>query len=120
VIEGDSSLRTGISLKGGTIAVAGDVGAMSAFMAQAGTILVGGNAGDALGDSLYEATIYVGGQIRSLGSDARVEDLTEADVQSVKDLVAVAGFDHMEPENVKKVASAKHLYNFDAVKANKY
>ncbi len=120
VIEGDSSLRTGISLKGGTIAVAGDVGAMSAFMAQAGTILVGGDAGDALGDSLYEATIYVGGEIRSLGSDARIEDLTEADVVSVKDLAALAGFDHVEPENVKKVASAKQLYNFDAVKANKY
>jgi methylamine---glutamate N-methyltransferase subunit B len=120
VVEGDSSLRTGISLKGGTIAVAGDVGAMSAFMAQAGTILVGGNAGDALGDSLYEATIYVGGGIRSLGSDARIEDLNEADVLIVKDLAALAGFDHIEPENVKKVASAKQLYNFDAVKAHKY
>lgn len=120
VVEGDSSLRTGISLKGGTIAVAGDVGAMSAFMAQAGTILVGGNAGDALGDSLYEATIYVGGEIRSLGSDARIEELTKVDVLVVRDLAALAGFDHIEPQNVKKVASARQLYNFDALKANKY
>ena len=120
VIEGDSSLRTGISLKGGTLAVAGDVGAMSAFMAQAGTILIGGNAGEALGDSLYEAIIYVGGNIRSLGSDARMEELTEGDVLRVKELTALAGFHHIEPENVKRVASAKQLYNFDAVKAHKY
>lgn len=120
VVEGDSSLRTGISLKGGTLAVAGDVGAMSAFMAQAGTILIGGNAGEALGDSLYEAIIYVGGSIRSLGSDARMEELTEGDVLKVKELTALAGFEHIEPENVKKVASAKLLYNFDAVKAHNY
>ncbi len=120
VVEGDCSFRAGISLKGGTLAVGGDVGAMSAFMAQAGTILVGGDSGDALGDSLYEAVIYVGGRIRSLGSDAQMEDLTESDVMKVKDLAAMAGFDHIEPENVKKVASAKQLYNFDAVKAARY
>ena len=120
VIEGDASLRTGISLKGGTIAVAGDVGAMSAFMAQAGTILVGGDAGEALGDSLYEAVIYVAGTIRSLGSDARLEDLTEEDILRLNELIAVTGFDHVEPENVKKVGSARELYNFDAVKAHNY
>ncbi|HUP18107.1 MAG TPA: glutamate synthase [Acidimicrobiia bacterium] len=120
VIEGDSSLRTGISLKGGTIAVAGNVGAMGAFMAQAGTILVGGDAGESLGDSLYEAVIYVSGKIRSLGSDARLEDLTEADTLRLKDLVAATGFDHVQPEDVKKVTSARQLYNFDAVKAHNY
>jgi glutamate synthase domain-containing protein 3 len=120
VIEGDASLRAGISLKGGTLAVAGDVGAMSAFMAQAGTLLVGGDAGEALGDSLYEAIIYVGGKIRSLGSDARLEELAETDVLRVKELAAQAGFDHVQPEDVKKVGSAKELYNFDAVKAHKY
>ena len=93
---------------------------MSAFMAQAGTILVGGNAGEALGDSLYEAVIYVAGSIRSLGADARLEDLTEEDAVRLKDLIAASGFDHVEPENVKKVGSSKELYNFDAVKAHNY
>ncbi len=119
-IEGDASLRTGISLKGGTIVVAGNVGAMSGFMAQAGTMLVGGNAGEALGDSLYEAVIYVAGRVGALGSDARVEELTASDVLRVKELVEATGFDHIEPENVKRVASAKQLYNFDAVKAHSY
>lgn len=120
VIEGDASSRTGISLKGGTVAVAGDVGHMSGFMAQAGTILVGGDAGESLGDSLYEAVIYVAGKIRSLGADAQVEDLTEADVEAVRRLIAEAGFDHIDPENVTKVASARQLYNFDALKDQRY
>jgi len=119
-VQGDASSRTGISLKGGTVAVAGDVGHMSGFMAQAGTILVGGDAGESLGDSLYEAVIYVAGKIRSLGADAQVEDLTEADVKAVRNLVTAAGFDHVDPENVTKVASARQLYNFDALKDQRY
>ncbi|MQA03217.1 MAG: glutamate synthase [Streptosporangiales bacterium] len=120
VIEGDASSRAGISLKGGTIVVAGDVGHMSGFMAQAGTMLVGGDAGHALGDSLYETVIYVAGKVASLGSDARIEEMTEADVAVVEELVKGAGFDHIDPQNVTRVASAKQLYNFDALKGQSY
>jgi formylmethanofuran dehydrogenase subunit C len=119
-VDGDASSRAGISLKGGTLVVAGDVGHMSGFMAQAGTILIGGDAGEALGDSLYEAVIYVGGQLRSLGADTRVEDLTDTDVLHVKELVAASGFDGIDPQNVTRVASAKTLYNFDALKNQSY
>ena len=119
-IAGDASSRAGISLKGGTVAVAGDVGHMSGFMAQAGVILVGGDAGESLGDSLYEAVIYVGGRVRSLGADARIEDLTEEDVLRVKDLIAATGFEHIDAENVTRVASARQLYNFDALKDQRY
>jgi len=103
VIEGDASSRAGISLKGGTVAIAGDAGHMSGFMAQAGTIL-----------------IYVGGKIRSLGADARVEELGDDDVRRVRELAQAAGFGHLSAEDVTKVASAKHLYNFDALKDQKY
>lgn len=120
IVAGDASLRAAVSLKGGTLIVAGSVGNMSAFMAQAGTLLVGGDAGDALGDSLYEAVIYVQGTIKGLGSDARVEDLSETDVLKVKDLVAQSGFTHIDPQNVTRVASAKQLYNFDALKSQRY
>jgi glutamate synthase domain-containing protein 3 len=120
IVHGDASSRAGISLKGAELAIGGDVGHMSGFMAQAGTILVGGDAGHALGDSLYEAVIYVAGRIASLGSDARVEDLTEDDVATVTSLVERAGFDHISAENVTRVASAKQLYNFDALREQKY
>jgi methylamine---glutamate N-methyltransferase subunit B len=111
-IEGDASLRAGISLKGGTLAVAGDAGAMTGFMAQAGRILIGGNAGHALGDSLYEAVIYVQGSIASLGADAVVDEMTDDDVLIVKRLVEESGFEHIEPDRLTKVASARQLYHF--------
>jgi glutamate synthase domain-containing protein 3 len=111
-IEGDASLRAGISLKGATLVVAGNAGAMTGFMAQAGTILIGGDAGHGLGDSLYEAVIYVGGSIASLGADAVVEEMTDDDVLAVKRLVEASGFDHIDPQTVTRVASARQLYHF--------
>jgi glutamate synthase domain-containing protein 3 len=120
VIEGDASLRAGISLKGGTVAIAGDAGPMGAFMAQAGTILIGGDAGPGLGDSLYEAVIYVGGRVASLGADARVEELGDDDVLIVKELIDRAGFDHIEPGDVTRVASARSLYHFDTANSWAY
>ena len=120
VIEGDASSRAGISLKGGTVAIAGDAGHMSGFMAQAGTILIGGDAAGSLGDSIYETVIYVGGKIRSLGADAQVEELTSDDVQSITELASAAGFSHIAAENVTRVASARNLYRFDALKDQRY
>jgi methylamine---glutamate N-methyltransferase subunit B len=112
LIEGDASLRAGISLKGATLAIGGNAGAMSGFMAQSGLILIGGNAGHGLGDSLYEAVIFVAGSIASLGSDAVVEEVTDDDVLLVKQLVEETGFDHIDPNRVTKVASARQLYHF--------
>jgi len=114
IVEGDASLRAGISLKGASIAIAGDAGPLTGFMSQAGVILIGGNAGEALGDSLYETTIYVAGDIASLGADARITELTEDDVTAVKQLCDQAGFDHVSPQDVTKVTSARELYHFTA------
>jgi formylmethanofuran dehydrogenase subunit C len=89
-------------------------------MAQAGTILIGGNAGHALGDSLYEAVIYVHGTIASLGADAVVEVMTDDDVLAVKHLVEQSGFDHIDPDRVTKVASARQLYHFSTSQHGAY
>lgn len=115
VVAGDASARAGISLKGGTLLIGGSCGHMCGFMAQAGVILVGGDAGEALGDSLYEAVIYVGGRIDSLGADARIEDLNAHDVERVAELSRLAGFDHIDPERVTRVASGRTLYHFDTL-----
>ena len=113
VIDGDAGLRCGISLKGGDIVVGGSVGSFSAFMAQAGRIVVCGNDGDALGDSLYEAVIYIRGKIKSLGADAQIELMTEADYASVEELLAKAGITY-DPKEFQRVASAKQLYHWNA------
>ena len=41
-----------------------------------------------------------------------VQDLSDDDVLTVKKLVEVSGFAHIEPENVTRVASARELYHF--------
>jgi methylamine---glutamate N-methyltransferase subunit B len=113
IIEGDASLRCGISLKGLDIVVGGSVGNFSGFMAQAGTMVVCGDAGHALGDSLYEAVIYVRGKIKSFGADAREEPMAESDYAKLKALLDKAGFKY-NPKEFKRVASAKSLYNWNA------
>ena len=113
VIEGDASLRCGISMKGIDIVVGGRVGDFSAFMAQAGTLVVCGDAGDALGDSLYEAVIYVRGRIKSLGADAREEPLSPVDHARLSGLLKRAGFAY-DPGEFKRVASARSLYHWNA------
>jgi glutamate synthase domain-containing protein 3 len=120
IIEGDASLRAGISLKGATLAIAGDAGPMTGFMAQAGSILIGGDAGPGLGDSLYEAVIYVAGDIASLGADARIEKLGNSDVDTVAEIARRAGFDHVAPGDVTRVASARQLYHFSSINHTAY
>lgn len=113
IVEGDASLRCGISLKGADIVVGGSVGSFSAFMAQAGRIVICGDAGDALGDSLYEAVIYVRGEVKSLGSDARFEEMQQADYAAVEQLLSVAGLSH-DPKSFRRIASARGLYHWNA------
>ncbi len=119
VIEGDASLRCGISMKGIDIVVGGNVGNYSAFMAQAGRLVVCGDAGEGLGDSLYEAVIYVRGKIKSLGADAHVEAMTEADYIAVGELMQRAGFAYA-PMEFKRVASMRSLYHWNADSGQEY
>ena len=112
IVHGDTSLRCGISLKGGDIVVGGSVGSFSAFMAQAGRMVICGDAGDALGDSLYEAVIYVRGAVKSLGADARFEDMQADDYAAVAELLSRAGFKH-DPQSFKRIASGRQLYNWN-------
>ncbi len=119
VVDGDAGLRCGISLKGGDIVVGGSVGSFSGFMAQAGRIVICGDAGDALGDSLYEAVIYVQGAIASLGADARIEPLGDADIASLRELLAAAGLNH-DARQFKRIASARSLYHWNADAEQEY
>jgi len=119
VIEGDASSRCGISLKGLDIVVGGSVGHMSAFMAQAGTLVVCGDAAHGLGDSLYEAVIYVRGTIYGLGTDARQEPLTPADIEKLSSLLGRAGFPY-DPQLFKRIGSARTLYHWHIDSSHAY
>ena len=45
-------------------------------------------------------------------ADAVVDEMTDDDVVLVKELVQATGFDHIDPNRVTKVASARQLYHF--------
>ncbi len=114
VCKGDAGSRVGIDQKGGTIVVGGRVGMNTGFMMQRGRIVILGDAGPNLGDSMYDGTIYIAGKISSLGVDAVSEDMTELDVQWLKNKLKNYGLDSPGGlENMVKVVSGKQLWNYD-------
>jgi glutamate synthase domain-containing protein 3 len=120
VVHGDASARCGISLKGTDIVVRGSIGHMGAFMAQSGRLVVCGDAGDALGDSLYEARIYVAGSVTGLGADCVEKELRDEHVAELRELLASAGIDDVDPGAFKRYGSARTLYNFKVDDAGSY
>jgi len=120
VVHGDAAARCGISMKGVDIVVRGSVGHLSAFMAQTGNLVVCGDAGDALGDSIYEARLYVRGTVAGLGADCIEKEMRDEHVAQVRDLLAAAGIDDVDPTEFRRYGSARKLYNFTIDNAGAY
>ena len=120
VVHGDAAARCGISMKGVDIVVRGSVGHLSAFMAQTGNLVVCGDAGDALGDSIYEARLYVRGSVAGLGADCIEKEMRDDHVAQVRDLLAAAGIDDVDPAEFRRYGSARKLYNFTIDNAGAY
>ena len=118
-IDGNAASRCGISLKGGDIVVGGDVSTLSGFMAQAGRIVICGDAGPGLGDSLYEAVIYLRGEHRGLGADACEEPMSDEDYDLLQKLLVAAGTNY-DPQQFKRIASARTLYHWNADRDQEY
>jgi glutamate synthase domain-containing protein 3 len=112
VVHGDASARCGISMKGIDIVVRGSVGHLSGFMAQKGRLVVCGDAGEALGDSIYEARLYVRGRVAGLGADCVEKELREEHAAELRELLARAGIDDVDPAEFRRYGSARRLYNF--------
>jgi glutamate synthase domain-containing protein 3 len=120
VVHGDAAARCGISMKGVDVVVRGSVGHLSAFMAQTGRLVVCGDAGEALGDSIYEARLYVAGSVATLGADCIEKELREEHVAELRELLAQAGVDGVEPTAFRRYGSARQLYTFKVDNAGAY
>ena len=116
IIEGDVGSRGGISMKGGLLAVGGNAGYLTGFIAQKGNIIVCGDVGDAVGDSMYETLIYVGGSVASVGTDARLVEVTPEETSWLNQTVDRLKLKTRKSTAWKKVESMKTLYNFDKLK----
>ena len=120
VVHGDAAARCGISMKGVDIVVRGSVGHLSAFMAQTGCLVVCGDAGDALGDSIYEARLYLRGTVAGLGADCIEKEMRDEHVAQVRDLLARAEIEDVDPAGFRRYGSARKLYNFTIDNAGAY
>ena len=101
-------------MKGGTIIVGGDTGALSGFMMQRGRMVVCGNAGKNLGDSMYDGTIFVGGSIKSLGVDAVRGNITAQESDWLRRKLQLYGLLPKEGvEHFVKIVAGKQLWNYD-------
>jgi hypothetical protein len=57
--------------------------------------------------------IYIKGKAASLGADARYEEMTPADLDTLASLLTRAGFSE-DPRAFRKVESARALYHWNA------
>jgi glutamate synthase domain-containing protein 3 len=116
VIEGNAGARAGISMKGGLVVIGGNTGFMTGFIAQLGRIIICGDADNALGDSMYESLIFVGGKIASVGTDARIVDVSAEEKQWLGETLDRLKLKSRNGTSWKKVESMKTLYHFDKLK----
>jgi methylamine---glutamate N-methyltransferase subunit B len=87
VVRKDVGSRTGEIMKNGTIIVGGSSGFMSGLFMMGGQIIILGDISDDAGESIIRGTIYVGGEIKSLGKNAKIEELEEDERDQLKELL---------------------------------
>lgn len=92
VVKRDAGSRTGEIMKNGTIIIGGNSGFMSGLFMMGGRIIVLGDISDDAGESIIRGTIYVKGKIKSLGKNAKVEKIDDADKKELQELLPIYGF----------------------------
>ncbi len=117
VVRKDVGSRTGEIMKNGTIIVGGNSGFMSGLFMMGGQIIILGDISDDAGESIIRGTIYVGGEIKSLGKNAKIEQLEEDEREDLKKLLEKYDF-HLQKEDYQKFRkivprSARPFYGKD-------
>lgn len=114
VVRKDVGSRTGEIMKNGTIIVGGNSGFMSGLFMMGGRIIILGDISDDAGESIIRGTIYVGGEIKSLGKNAKIEDLDDEEREELKELLEKYQFrlDKEKYQNFRKIVprSARPFY----------
>jgi glutamate synthase domain-containing protein 2 len=87
VVKGNIGSRAGQVMKAGTLLCAGNANFMAGYMMYGGRIIILGESGEKLGEDMSGGEIYLGGNLRSLGSDAKVIDVAEAEIDSIREFL---------------------------------
>jgi glutamate synthase domain-containing protein 3 len=93
VVRKDVGSRTGEIMKNGTILVGGNSGFMSGLFMMGGRIIVMGDISDDAGESIIRGAIYVLGSIKSLGKNAKIENINQEDKKELKELLTAHRFE---------------------------
>jgi len=84
VVRGNSGDFTATMNKGATIIVCGDVGDEVGTYMLKGDLVVLGNAGENFANYLIRGNVYIGGKWKSIGSNTKIEPLTEEDIAKLR------------------------------------
>ncbi|MCR6629853.1 MAG: glutamate synthase-related protein [Magnetospirillum sp.] len=85
VIKGNLGSRAGQVMKAGTLLACGNASFLAGYMMYGGRIIILGDSGERVGEDMSDGAIYVGGKVQTLGSDAKVADITpeeDADIRA--------------------------------------
>jgi glutamate synthase domain-containing protein 3 len=100
VVKKSAGSRTGEIMKNGTIIIGGNSGFMTGLFMMGGRIIVLGDLAEDAGESIIRGTIYVRGEIKSLGKNAKVEDINPEDEEELRETLTSYGF-NLEDEDYK-------------------
>jgi glutamate synthase domain-containing protein 3 len=105
IVKRDAGSRTGEIMKNGTIIIGGNSGFMSGLFMMGGRIIVLGDISNDAGESIIRGVIYVKGDIKSLGKNAKVEEINDQDKKELHELLTNYGFQLTENdyENFRKI-----------------
>lgn len=114
VVRGDAGNKIGQMNKGGTIIVHGSVRDNVGLYSLDGDIIITGDAGSQVGDWIIRGAIYVGGEIDKFGENAKEYELSQEDINKLKNLfdkydinVDPSGFKKIGPEKLRPFYKTK-------------
>ena len=114
VVRKSVGSRTGEIMKNGTIVIGGNSGFMTGIFMMGGRIVILGDVGEDVAESIIRGVIYVKGEVKSLGYNAKIDELTWEDKLELKELLEEYDFDLKEDEyeEFKKIVpeSARPFY----------
>lgn len=88
VIRGNVGSRAGQVMKAGTLLACGNASFLAGYMMYGGRIIILGDSGERVGEDMSAGAIYVGGKVQTLGSDARVAEMTPEEESDIRAFLA--------------------------------
>ena len=104
VIKGNMGSRAGQVMKAGTLCCVGNANFMAGYMMYGGRIIILGDSGERLGEDMSSAEISVAGKVQDLGSDAMLTDISQSEVDSLREFLD--RYEIKAPKSFSKVVNA--------------